>query len=236
MEINKTFGEWPGVERRKPAWSHDWQSSVERDKATLARVLHDQTGGLLVAAVMDITWVEHLLREMPEARARLARARGSLDEAIALNRRIIEDLRPTLLENFGLVAALKWHFTEVCRAANIECEQSLLNIDVRFSASAGIALYRVAETLLALLIRHIPRAIKLSLQVLDDCIVLRITSHHSRLPLVSDEQDTASALASVRGRVRAFGGEVRIDEAAQGASVHCSVPVPQLRPSGDNLG
>jgi signal transduction histidine kinase len=220
-----TSGEWPGPERRKRGWSLDWQTSVERDKTRLARVLHDQTGGLLVAAVMDITWVEPLLRELPEVRARLARARVTLDEAIELNRRIIEDLRPTLLDNFGLVAALKWHFTEVCKAAQIDCEQSLMDVDIRFSVSAAIALYRVAETLLSLLIRHSPRSIKLSLAVLNDQVLLGVTSKHSQISVLLDEHDTASAFASVEARILALGGETQVTRATDTFSVMCRVPV-----------
>src|SRR5665213_3441701 len=133
---------WSGEDRRTSSWTTDWQSSIERDKAALARSLHDHTGGMLAAAMMDITWSEmHLAAEAMEVRTRLARAHSALDVAIDHNRRTIEELRPTLLDNFGLVAALRWYFTGACKTAGIHCLQQYPESAPRVVPRAAIALY-----------------------------------------------------------------------------------------------
>jgi signal transduction histidine kinase len=61
----------------------------------------------------------HLAGYAKDVKARLVRAHAALDVAIDLNRRMIQELRPTLLDNFGLVAALKRHFTGACKSGPV---------------------------------------------------------------------------------------------------------------------
>src|SRR5665213_599452 len=79
------------------------QSTAEREKSELTRQLHDNLGGLMVAALMDVAWAQTQCPEIPtDAAERLQRARKYLSAAIDLSRKLIEDLRPTLLDNVGL--------------------------------------------------------------------------------------------------------------------------------------
>jgi len=224
-EKRVTGDRWPAVERRKPGWAADWQSTVERDKQTLARSLHDNTGGLLVAAVMDITWAEsHLTTDAEGVKARLVRARAALDVAIGLNRRMIEDLRPTLLDNFGLIAALKWHFSEACKAANIICEQHLPDSSPKFSAAAAIALYRIAQTLIDLMVSQHAHALMMGLTVDREFVTLNMSCDGIPEHFTRDDDTTIDALASVTGRVKALGGDMQFDSPLGGAAVTCRLP------------
>jgi signal transduction histidine kinase len=216
---------WPAVERRKPGWATDWQSTVERDKATLARSLHDNTGGLLVAAVMDITWVESRLPgAAKEIKERLVRARAALDVAIGLNRRMIEELRPTLLDNFGLIAALKWHLAEACKSANMLCEQHLPDPSPTFSPPAAIALFRIAQTLIAVMVSHHPHALMMRLAVDSTFVTLTMSCNGMPDDFTREDDTIADALASVTGRVKALGGDILFDAPLGAAIVTCRVP------------
>ena len=217
--------EWPAVERRKPGWAIDWQSTVERDKASLARSLHDNTGGLLVAAVMDITWAEnHLHADAAEVKERLARARAALDIAIGLNRRMIEDLRPTLLDNFGLIAALKWHFAEACKSADIACERNFPDPSPSFSPAAAIAFYRIAQTLIAVMVSRHARALTMGLTVDRDFVTLKLGCNDVPNAFNREDDIIADALASVTGRSKALGGDMQFDALPGGAVVTCRIP------------
>jgi signal transduction histidine kinase len=218
-------GEWPNVERRDLGWAPDWQSSVESDKAALAQSLHDNTGGLLVAAVMDITWATtRLSDEAQDIRERLTRARSALDMAIDMNRRMIEDLRPTLLDNFGLIAALRWHLADVCKSADIVCEQRLPEAGPAFSPLASIALFRIAQTIIALMVDHGPQLLMMELRVDGEYVVLRIRCEGAAARITREHQKTASALASATGRAKSLGGSVQFITAADGAEMTCYLP------------
>src|SRR6202012_694027 len=98
------------------------QNVAEREKASLARELHDELGGLLVGARMDISWAEqHLTAGVVDMKQRLNRVQQNLSGGIDLKRRIIEELRPTLLDNVGFIAALRWQLKESCARAGFKC-------------------------------------------------------------------------------------------------------------------
>ncbi len=97
------------------------QEVSEQEKAALSRELHDELGGLLVAARMDLSWlVQRLPTTDPAIEQRFRRIQESLSAGVDLKRRVVEELRPTLLDNMGLYAALRWQFRETCRRSGLQ--------------------------------------------------------------------------------------------------------------------
>ena len=82
--------------------SHYLQRLQDEEKAKLAREIHDELGGTLAAAKIDLQLLSDKLAGGDPQRARLARIMAAIDETIQVKRRIIEDLRPTLLDNLGI--------------------------------------------------------------------------------------------------------------------------------------
>ena len=122
------------------------QTSMEREKARLARDLHDELGGILTSAKIDIAWLEgHSKVADPEVVPKLKRLAGVLDEAVDLKRRVVENLRPSLLDHLGLGAALTWHVQETCKKAGLECRiRSLPDTEV-VPPEMAIAIYRLVQ-------------------------------------------------------------------------------------------
>lgn len=208
---------WSGEDRRKATWTTDWQSSVESDKAALARRLHDHSGGLLAAAIMDVAWSEmHLAPDATEVRAKLLRARAALDVAIDLNRRMIEELRPTLLDNFGLVAALRWHFTGACKAAGIECHQQYPEPSPGLSPRTAIALYRIAQTILALMVTHQSQQINVAVIVSVGCVALQLQGGGMPEDFTPHDETTEDALSSVSNRIQSLKGSMHFQQMPPG--------------------
>ena len=99
--------------RELAALSNHLQALSEREKSELARKLHDELGGLLTAAKMDLSWLQSRL-EGAAIQERLAQLGGVLDEAMDLKRRVVEELRPSLLDHFGLPTALRAYVESTC--------------------------------------------------------------------------------------------------------------------------
>jgi signal transduction histidine kinase len=122
------------------------QGVMEHQKALLARDLHDELGGLLVGAVMDLAWAEqHMSAPPAELKQKLLRARQTLAAAIDMKRKLIEELRPTLLDNVGLFAALRWHVQAACKRAGIACIIDVPEDEQRFLPNVPIALFRIVQ-------------------------------------------------------------------------------------------
>ena len=101
------------------------QQSTEKDKAALARDLHDELGGILTSVKMDLDWLRTRTTVPDGAEERFRQVNDLLDSAVTLKRRVVENLRPSLLDNMGLVAALEWHVTELCEKSGVDCELAL---------------------------------------------------------------------------------------------------------------
>jgi protein-histidine pros-kinase len=126
------------------------QARSDKERAQLARELHDNLGGLLVAAKMDLNHMEQ--ERAPDAgglAARVGRVRDSLDAAITLNRRLVEALQPGLLVHIGLCAALRWYIEDACLQAGRPYTLSLPTDELALKPEARLALYRVAQDALA---------------------------------------------------------------------------------------
>ena len=143
----------------------------ETEKARLARELHDELGALLTAAKMESGWIARKLDGVDGAALapcleRLARLERLLDDGIAMKRRIIDDLRPPLLEMLGLVSALRVLGEEFARDAEARLSLDLPADDVELAPAPALATFRIAQEALTNIRKHArARRVKLALRV-----------------------------------------------------------------------
>jgi signal transduction histidine kinase len=202
------------------------QSVREDERSRLARELHDELGGLLTAAKLDVARVKSRLKgAAPEIFERIGHLSSSLDAGIALKRRIIEDLQPSTLTNLGLTAALEVLCGEFSKRLEVKVNTSLdeveLDDDVRLTA------YRVVQEGLTNVAKY-ARATQVSVRLVDreSVAVLSIQDDGAgfdaaRVPLV------ARGLAGMRFRVVSHGG--RFDVVSQpGTGTTIEVQLPQV--------
>ncbi len=196
------------------------QNVSEREKAVLARELHDELGGLLVGARMDLSWAEqHLARDDPDMKARLHRVQENLSAGVDLKRRIIEELRPTLLDNVGLFAALRWQLKETCGSAGLKCTESYPDEEPKFTSEAAIALFRIAQEAFTNILKHsAATSVDLTLGLDGDAIVMQISDDGKGIPASRLTAIGSHGLASMRHRVRALGGRLDVRSPASGGT------------------
>jgi signal transduction histidine kinase len=203
------------------------QSLAEREKAALARELHDELGGLLVGARMDISWAEkHLPDDDPDTKLRLQRVQKNLSAGVDLKRRIIEELRPTLLDNVGLFAALRWQLKETCGNAGLKCVESYPDDEPRFNSEAAIALFRIAQEAFTNILKHsAAKSMDITLNTEGDTIVMQISDDGKGIPEGLLTAAGSHGLASMRHRVRALGGRLSVQSSASlGTALLVQIP------------
>ncbi len=197
------------------------QSVAEREKAGLARELHDELGGLLVGARMDISWAEqHLAPDDSDMKHRLQRVQQNLSASVDLKRRIIEELRPTLLDNVGLFAALRWQLKETCGSAGLKCIESYPEEEPTLNSEAAIALFRIAQEAFTNILKHsAAKTVDITLNVDLGGIVMQISDDGRGIPAGRLTATGSHGLASMRHRVRALGGRLDVRSPASGGTV-----------------
>jgi signal transduction histidine kinase len=209
------------------------QQQAEVEKYQLSRLLHDELGGLLVATKMDIVWLRRRLNGTDsDVRTHWERALQSLEQALASKSQIIEALRPTLLDNLGLVAALRWLLEESCRSTGVHPEHRFPPEPLPELGAQSIALFRVVQEALSNVVRH-AQARHVLVEVIQeqDYLVLRIRDDGvgiSRERLTSQD---SHGLSAMRLRMSALNGQLTIEPNAtgQGTDVLARVPWNSIR-------
>ena len=230
------------VEERTAALSelsNHLQVVREEEKAKLARDIHDELGGILVSAKMDVAWVEKRLHDRdPEAAAKLDRTLQTLDDGVQTKRRIIEELRPTLLDNLGLPAALDWQIHEICDRAGLAFELSMPADDEVIAPPIAIALYRIVQEALTNIVKYArARKIRVELSVGSDTISLVIDDDGIGIPEHAQANRLSHGIAGMRQRVRALQGEFSIGRRPEGGTViEVNIPVASVTEPRDATG
>jgi signal transduction histidine kinase len=207
------------------------QEVMEHQKALLARELHDELGGLLVGAVMDLAWAEqHLSAPPADLRQKLIRARQTLATAIDLKRKLIEDLRPTLLDNVGLFAALRWHVQSACNRAGLTCSIRVPEEERRFLPNIPIVLFRIVQEAIAVIVARKPGgSVEFSVTISAQTLDLDMRSEPAAtLDRASGGTDT-HYLAVIGQRVAALGGEFHsTDLPSGGTAIAVRLPLDSI--------
>jgi signal transduction histidine kinase len=203
------------------------QARTEREKALLARELHDSLGGILTPAKMDLAWLEGRLPKEPQFAERLKRLSALIDEGIDLKRRIIEKLRPSLLDHLGLAAALQWHVDDTCRRAKIDCKLHLSDNLRRLPADLEILLYRLVQESIANVVEHArATSVELRVEPVEGGIELCVSDNGVGIADVNAARDLSRGIAGMMSRVRALNGRFDIDTSPdRGTRVRIFVPL-----------
>jgi signal transduction histidine kinase len=189
------------------------QRYAESEKVLLARQLHDELGGALVGAKMDLAWLRRRIGSTdPEVISRWERLERALETGIAFKRRVVEQLRPTLLDNLGFYAAARWLVEETCAAAGLKAELDLPLPEPQLTQDVGIALFRILQESLHNVTRH-ARATRVTIAVImDPDNILRMVVMDDGVGLAADRLRTLGSrgLGSMRHRMRAIGGQFQV--------------------------
>jgi signal transduction histidine kinase len=201
------------------------QASIEDERSQLVRELHDDMGGLVVGALMDVAWVEAHLGQSADVQAKLQRARQSLRAAIDLKRKLIEEMRPTLLDNVGLFAALKWHFARLCDNSNVASAATFASPEPSVKPEVAISIFRTVQEALRLLTASL-RATSISLDAKEQDSRLCLQLSHDGRAMAHPCVANLPEFESMMHRIARLQGSLTITPAVGGlASWRIGIPI-----------
>jgi signal transduction histidine kinase len=196
------------------------QCAGEIENSTMSRELHDELGGLLVGAAMDLAQMDMQFPSNDSARGRLTRARQSLAGAIDLERKLIERLRPSILDTIGLFAALRWQLRTSRKTTGLVCTESYPDEEPTLNPRAAITIFRIFEEILAITLRqHEVSLADVGVTTGGDTFKMRI-AHNGKMPLETDAEDVdAFAFSATEHRVHSLGGRVTVNAPHVGGGI-----------------
>ena len=203
-------------------------TAQEEERSRIARDLHDQIGQSLTALLLGLDrQLERPVGSAEELQDELRRLRGLTAVTLADVRRIALDLRPAVLDEFGLAAALRRFARELNERYGIAVNV-LVDVPDRLSREVETVLYRVAQEALTNVVRHA--------QAAEASIVVTVPQGSVQLVVEDDGVgfDPAAlapseriGLIGMRERLELLGGSLRLESApGSGCSVHARLPLP----------
>jgi two-component system, NarL family, sensor histidine kinase UhpB len=209
------------------------QAAREEEQKRIARELHDDLGQRLTALKIDLTMLEGDLDERVTSPALRGRARSMMtliDETVRSVRHIAAGLRPTVLDDLGLVPALEWLAGDFESRNGIAVELHLDIGDLNFDSAATTAVYRIIQEALTNIARH-ANATEVQVEATldgDACRVL-VADNGRGTAASAMLKEQSFGLLGIRERVRQLSGTVSIETApGEGFRLTVSLPVSAL--------
>jgi PAS domain S-box-containing protein len=205
-----------------------WQAAIEAERANISREIHDEFGQSMTALKMDLTWLTNRLPEGDEKIGRIHGMNALVDDSIALMRRIATELRPNLLDDLGLNAALEWQAREFSRRNGIPCKVNLPQHDLGLDLALKTSLFRIFQETLTNVTRHAQATrVNVSLQLKDKSVILTTQDNGIGISKGELEEPRSLGLLSLRERAAQWGGETTIlGEPGKGTTVTTRIPLP----------
>jgi two-component system, NarL family, sensor histidine kinase UhpB len=205
--------------------------AIEEERRRIGRELHDDTSQTLAAALIGLDQAAKSLTESPDSLSRVENAIELIRYCLDQIKLLVYDLRPSMLDDLGLVPALRWYVDSHLGGSGIEVITDFSDGGLRLPADVETALYRIAQESLSNVVRHsMATRAEVDLELKPGYAALAVIDNGKGF--VPDEVmfDEAGrfgiGLLSIKERVELLDGTVRIESSTgRGTRVHVVIPL-----------
>ena len=205
------------------------------ERRRLARDLHDSLGQILTAVKMNLSFLGRDTSHLDErGRNAVTESRELIDGCIKEVRTLSHLLHPPMLDEVGLLPAIRWFVTGFSQRSGVEVQLDLPATLHRLPIELEIAVFRAVQESLTNVHRHSGSATAtVSLHVESDQVHLHIIDHGCGIPpqKLSSRQENATigiGILGMRERMRQLGGQLEIQSPGNGTTVHVILPLSEV--------
>ncbi len=205
------------------------RTAREQENSRISRELHDELGQNLTSLKMDLAWLE---ANAPPGSAKflatIAGMRSVLDSTVAATRRISADLRPLMLDDLGLLAALEWLAEETSRRHGFTVDLSVDEPSGSLAEPLASQVYRIVQEGLTNAGRHAAASrVRVALRTIGPEVHLHVDDDGRGLAPEDLRKKGSFGLVGIRERVYILAGSVEIrGDTGQGTAIHVRLPIP----------
>ncbi len=199
----------------------------EEEGARIAREIHDELGQAMMALNMDVYWLsDRIPKDQPQLKAKSQEILDLIATTIEAIRRIASNLRPSLLDDLGLEAAIHWYLEQFEKRSGIECEPSINVGDALFTDPCSTVVFRIFQEALTNISRHAEATkVRVDLQVEKDALILSVKDNGKGISKKEIQQGGGFGLLGIRERAQSIKGTVEISgRPGQGTLVKLHIP------------
>ncbi len=212
------------------------QTAREEERTRIAREIHDELGQGLTALKMDLSWLKKRLLPVPEGlHDKAASMEGLIDATIQTVQRLSGELRPGILDDLGLSAAIQWQAEEFQKRTGIPCEVRLGFEDFSLDRGRSTAIFRIFQEALTNVARHAAATeVTTNLEVREGNAVLKVQDNGRGIKSEEIASPTSFGLIGIRERVHSLGGAVDIVAVEnKGTTITVTVPLAATENAND---
>ena len=226
-ELEQKIDETQQMTGRLRELSAHLQNIREEERIHIAREMHDELGQLLTGFKMDVSWLHKKLgnTQDPVVKEKLEEMMEVVNEAARFVRKLASELRPSILDDLGLIPALDWHSQEFKRRSNINVEFRTSLEEIKTSKDIATGLFRIYQESLTNVARHAEaHKVNAELELVDTNIQLTITDDGRGFDTRTSGRKTLGLLG-MKERAAMLGGQLRIYSApGKGTTILISIP------------
>jgi len=200
----------------------------EEMQGRIARELHDEIGGILTGVKMDVAKLQRLLNPVEQRTTdQFETLFQTIDQGVKTVRRIASELRPAILDDLGLIAAMEWQLNEFQRRSGLKCHWHCRFQDVVLSKDAATGLFRVFQESLTNIGRHAQATeVNVTVKSHDHQLLLQIEDNGVGILPQQLRNRGSFGLVGMRERVELLGGTLDIQgQAGHGTTIQVSIPL-----------
>lgn len=199
------------------------QQAQEDERQRLARELHDELGQVLTGVRIELAWLEKRLPEEQVALiAHLEQAQALANSALGTVRRVATALRPQILDDLGLQAAIDWLLQEICGRAGIEAQLDF-RLSQRLAPELSTTIYRACQEALTNIVRHSQaRRASVRIHSNDEWVMTEVEDDGLGL---QTPREGSLGLVGIRERVQLHGGTLELSAPGQGTLLIFRLPL-----------
>ncbi len=200
------------------------QTSVDRERAAIAREIHDDVGGSLTALKFDLAWIERHAAD-DAVRERAHAAVEVVTHAIEASKRIMHNLHPAILEQ-GLVAALQWMASRFEKRTGVACTFRTNLESMQLPPGVPLVAYRTAQEALTNITKHAHASrVSIDLSLASGFLSLEVSDNGVGLSDADLAKARSFGIRGLHERASTVGGWVDLSSGGQGTTLILSVPV-----------
>jgi len=204
------------------------QNIREDERSSIAREVHDELGQQLTGLKMDLSMLNKKTAvEDKVAREKIAGMIALVDDTVKTVRRIATELRPGILDDIGLTAALDWQSNEFEKRTGIHCKFATELNEIPIEKNLATGVFRVYQEALTNITRHANATlVETSFGMVDDNIVLQVHDNGAGFDSEKVKQKNSLGLIGMKERAIMFDGELNINsEEGRGTTITLQVPM-----------
>jgi signal transduction histidine kinase len=204
----------------------------EEERTRIAREIHDEMGQVLTGLKIDVIWLaKQLDNDQQPLLKKIDSMSRLIDSTVQLVRRIATGMRPEILDEMGLVAAIGWQAKEFQKRMGIRCRLKLPAAPPVLDGELSTAVFRIFQEILTNIARHArASSVSVNFQVSNDRLGLEVTDDGIGISDTAVHAREALGLLGMQERAQLFGGEVSFQGTpGRGTTVSVSIPVAGSR-------